>query len=85
MFCGALQIERSTSIIAFTSDQGGNPPCWCSFEWGELGSEFISRRGELIFACKRAKKMLLGVFFAFWGVFRVLGGVFALCGCLFRA
>ena len=58
----------------------------------------ISRRGELIFARKRKKKCrvfprlseVFSRFFlggggrVFFGVFRVLGGVFALCGYFSR-
>ena len=57
----------------------------------ELRNELISRRGELIFARKREILVggvlrVFGVrFCVFWGSFRVLGGVFALCAYSFYA
>ena len=57
----------------------------------ELGDELSSRRGELIVARKCGKicwgyVSRFGGAFAFGvGCFRILGGVFALCGYLFRA
>ena len=56
----------------------------------ELGNELISRRAELIFACKREKNplgfysYLFFFFFVLEGCFRVFGCVFAFWGGVFR-